>query len=194
MKTIKIMCYGVFALWFCGAIAMIPVYEIERKYECIDQEGWFKGLFWCESDLVSRNDLGKRQLVYFIEGLSWPIKLFSNNTDEKKNNSSGDSFALSVEELEEFYSSSTGTIYKCYIAAMRGSLHEEASILAKVINKMRNKFLDLNSYHEDYLFYTSLTLNNLLVNELKGDYISFFDYVCKEPVKNMKQVLDDGMF
>ncbi|CAE6508541.1 conserved hypothetical protein [Nitrosomonas nitrosa] len=194
MKIIKILWYGMFALWFCGAFLMMCVYEIERKYECIDQEGWLKGIFWCESDLVSRNDLGKRQLVYFIEGLSWPIKLFSNNAGEKKNNSSGDSFALSLEELEEFYSSSTGTIYKCYIAAMRGGLNEEASILAKVINKMRNRFPDLNSYHEDYLFYTSSTLNNLLINELKGDYISFFDYVCKEPVRNMKQVLDDGMF
>ncbi|SFQ02244.1 Sel1 repeat-containing protein [Nitrosomonas cryotolerans] len=83
MRTIKIMGYGIFTFWFFGAAIMMCVYEIERKHECIDREGWVKGLFWCESDVISNSDMASRQLIFFIKGLSWPIELFSNNDNEE---------------------------------------------------------------------------------------------------------------
>ena len=124
MRTIKIMGYGIFALWFFGAAIMMCVYEIERKHECIDTEGWVKGLIWCESDVISNSDTANRQLTFFIKGLNWPIKLFSNSENgEAEHDSSSKNL---VSSLEEFNNSGVAVAYRCYTVALRASLHEDS--------------------------------------------------------------------
>lgn len=64
------MAMALLGIWFLGAVYITLNNEIQRKHDCIQQKGVFKGLIYCEGDL--ENPFYKN-----IENLYWPLKLFS---------------------------------------------------------------------------------------------------------------------
>lgn len=84
------------------------------------------------------------------------------------------------------------TTYKCYLAAVRGGLKEEASTIASAISRMRQKTGLGDQKHLMYLLYSAPEMERIEKTE-GADFASFFEFVCREGVQNMKQMLDDGM-
>ncbi len=93
---------------------------------------------------------------------------------------------------KQFDKSPVGVVYKCYLVAVRANLNQEASVLASVINKFRKNDPEFSLNHKIYLIYAAEELTRI-ENEAGGDFKSFFNYVCKKPTNNMRQMLDDGM-
>lgn len=84
------------------------------------------------------------------------------------------------------------TIYRCYLVAVRAGLKDEASTIAGAISSARQKTGFSDQKHQMYLLYSAPEIERIERTE-GADFSSFFDYVCREGVQNMKQMLDDGM-
>lgn len=84
------------------------------------------------------------------------------------------------------------TIYKCYLAAVRGGLKDEASTIASTISRMRKKTDFSDQKNSMFLLYSVPEMERIEKTE-GADFLSFFEFVCREGVQNMKQMLDDRM-
>lgn len=262
----KLKAIGVILLtvWFTGGAISFLLDELDRKGECIDEEGVLKGFFFCSTDSLER-DGGWTTGV--IKGLGWPfvflaadrgkaglseengshdmpqeeVSLFDNSklgrdyacytiakhadlkerastlenkiTDWRRANSIPDSkhnqylsYSLSkignIDEkahgdLSSYFDyicrePTVATTYKCYLAAVRGGLKEEASTIASAISRMRQQTDFGDQKHLMYLLYSAPEMERIEKTE-DTDFASFFEFVCREGVQNMKQMLDDGM-
>lgn len=74
--ALKKLVVPVIFVWLAGAFGMSIYYDIQRKANCIEQEGFVKGWLWCETDPVSRMELSSNRIELFIRGLGWPVKMF----------------------------------------------------------------------------------------------------------------------
>lgn len=70
-------------IWLCGAAVLAFGYEFERRADCVKQEGFLKGLLWCETDPTSHAEVNVSYMSMFIKGLGWPGRFFNRdeNTD-----------------------------------------------------------------------------------------------------------------
>lgn len=75
---------AVIAVWIFGALLMQIYYGYERKIDCIKNEGWLKGVFWCKTDSMTSIGLAATETEHFFRGLAWPIKLFMKFTSQNK--------------------------------------------------------------------------------------------------------------
>lgn len=83
-KILKILGLLVGLVWFVGAVAMTFVYEYDRRFECVQNEGWLKGLLWCETDYKSKEQLAVNHMGLFIKGLGWPLHFISSTDNVSK--------------------------------------------------------------------------------------------------------------
>ena len=65
-------------IWFSGAMIASIFYFYQDRVQCVDRDGWFKGLFWCDA---STGELG-----LFIKSLTWPFLIFSMASDNNRSN------------------------------------------------------------------------------------------------------------
>lgn len=84
------------------------------------------------------------------------------------------------------------TVYKCYLAAVRAGLKDEASTISRTISSMRQESDFSDQKHKMYMLYSAPEMERI-ENTEGVDFSSFFEFVCREGVQNMKQMLDDGM-
>jgi len=55
---------------------MTLVYEFKRKQDCVENEGWIKGIALCETNAMNRIEQSNIHFSYMIKGLSWPMYFF----------------------------------------------------------------------------------------------------------------------
>lgn len=183
---LKIIGWMALGAWLFGAVVLALLAEVERRHDCVKDEGLIKGLFWCKTDTLGR-DGGYTKSV--INGLRWPFLLLGGN-----NGKAGpeDGSAQTKISREEFEKSAVGSMYKCYAVAVRADLAGEASIIGRTIGQLRKKDSILDSNHDQFTFYATATIDRI-EREANSDFQLFFNYVCREPVSRMQQVLNDGM-
>ena len=63
-------------IWIFGAVIMTLVYEFKRKQDCVENEGWIKGIVLCETNPMNRIEQSNIHFSYMIKGLSWPMYFF----------------------------------------------------------------------------------------------------------------------
>lgn len=183
---LKIIGATILSVWLSGAVITGVVAEIERRHDCIRDEGLIKGLYWCKTDSFERDGGYARQV---INGLRWPFSLMGKTDD---NNGQTVVSSSAKPSKEEFDKSAIGTMYKCYAVAVRADLPEEASTIAQAINKFRKTDANFESNHDLYILYSSSTIDRI-EKEADGDFLFFYNHVCRESVSRMRQVLKDGM-
>ena len=83
VKSLKFMFGALFVVWFVGAVVMTVVYELERRSDCIKEDGWFKGVFFCSSSSYNQFQQTSNYLSKFIKGLAWPYRLISFSTNDE---------------------------------------------------------------------------------------------------------------
>lgn len=62
-------------VWMVGGVGMSIYYEIERKWDCIEQEGFLKGWLWCSSDSITPIGLSLQRTWQMVKGFAWPLAL-----------------------------------------------------------------------------------------------------------------------
>jgi hypothetical protein len=72
------------AIWFLGAAGTSIYYKVDEKFDCIQNEGFFKGLLWCDESIKNKFDIANDQTSLFIRGLKWPLILFSKREENDK--------------------------------------------------------------------------------------------------------------
>lgn len=70
-------------VWIAGAFVMSIYYDIQRKSNCIEHEGFLKGWLWCKSDPVTRLEFSSNRIEMFVRGLGWPIRIFRRNPEQQ---------------------------------------------------------------------------------------------------------------
>lgn len=90
MKKIVML---VIVVWIAGAFIVSIYYDIQRKANCIEQEGFLKGWLWCKTDPVTRMEFSGNRIELFVRGLGWPIRIFQENPEQQ-----GEKFAAEPPE------------------------------------------------------------------------------------------------
>lgn len=183
---LKITGWIALGVWLLGAVVLALLAEAERRHDCVQDEGLIKGFFWCKTDTLNR-DGGYTKSI--INGLRWPFLLLGENNGKAGSEYGSTKTTISREEFEK---SAIGSMYKCYAVAVRADLAGEATIISRTIGKLRKKDSILDANHDQFTFYATATIDRIN-REANGDFQLFFNYVCREPVSRMQQVLDDGM-
>lgn len=75
---LKIIGGMILGVWLFGAVISALVVEINRRHDCVGNEGLIKGLLWCKTDSFERDGGYTRQV---INGLRWPLWLLERNND-----------------------------------------------------------------------------------------------------------------
>lgn len=70
-------------VWIAGASVMSVYYDIQRKSNCIEHEGFLKGWLWCKTDPVTRMEFSSNRMEMFVKGLGWPIRIFRGNPEQQ---------------------------------------------------------------------------------------------------------------
>jgi hypothetical protein len=65
-------------IWLGGAIGMSVYYELRLRADCIDKEGLFKGIFWCDKQPMNPAGYLGTQTNFLFRGFAWPYFLFSS--------------------------------------------------------------------------------------------------------------------
>jgi len=182
----KIIAGILVGIWLTGAVVAGLVSEVGRKHDCVRDEGLIKGLLWCKTDTFDR-DGGYTKMV--TNNLRWPFLLMKNSNGIA---TSTHETSHALTSKEEFDKSAIGTMYKCYAVAVRANQMEEASVIGRTIGKLRRQDPALDSNHDQFMLYTSATIDRI-EKEANGDFLLFYNHVCRESVSRMRQVLDDGM-
>lgn len=183
---LKIIGWIALGAWLFGAFVLALLAEVERRHDCVQDEGLIKGLLWCKTDTLDR-DGGYTKSI--IKGLRWPFLLMGASNGKA---SSEDGSTQTKISREEFEKSAIGSMYKCYAVAVRADLAREASIIGRTIGQLRKKDSVLHANHDQFIFYATATIDRI-EREANGDFQLFFNHVCRESVSRMQQVLDDGM-
>lgn len=187
MKLAKAVAIALVAIWILGANASILISELDRKHDCVEKEGYLKGLLWCETDATSSLALSIR----VFKGLLWPIELLSTESrdDPQPENHKTSSNTLTE---QEFNSSHLGMAYVCYTLAFRDHREKQAALYATAIDfarkaaKSNGEFID----HESYFGFAAIAAEKLYS---KKETINFYKQNCAEPAKNIQKMIDDGM-
>lgn len=191
-KGVKLLGSLALGVWFAGAVVMTVIYEYEQQIDCVKNEGWIKGLFWCSTDSISPAARGTKHFRVFIKGLMWPLNLISQDSGAPRKPTN--SLALSDPDMvltqEQFNKSATGGMYACYVAAIRIGKKEDSSAVSLIINNYRAKYKKVNMQHEQYLMYATKLVSDL---QKERDIEEFYSNTCREPVRRMKTMISDGM-
>jgi len=192
MNKLKIFVTIIAFVWMIGAVISGLGYELERKKSCVENEGWIKGIMWCNTD--PKTPLGQSSHIMgnMIKGLGWPFRLLDAN--KEKNTAAPiikPNGTISVKELtkEMFDQSRVGVAYVCYLTAIKLE-KSDSTVLAKGISFFRRKFQDINDQHDEYMAFASTYLYDF---NQRGKLGKYYSSSCVTPVKTMSKMLDDGM-
>lgn len=64
----------VIIIWIAGAFLASIYYDVQRTANCIEQEGFVKGL-WCKTDPITRIEFSSNRVELLVKGLSWPVRI-----------------------------------------------------------------------------------------------------------------------
>lgn len=76
MKIIGVI---IVSIWMFGTIGMYAFYTFDRRGDCIQNEGWIKGFFWCETDPKSRIEVGIGHTSMMFKSMMWPVTLLEDS-------------------------------------------------------------------------------------------------------------------
>ena len=64
-------------LWTTGAIVTYIYDTGVRKTECVQKEGWFKGILWCESSPKNQYALAATHFSSVMDAAIWPVRIYT---------------------------------------------------------------------------------------------------------------------
>lgn len=78
----KIFSIIILSLWLGGTAIMGIFYAVSDRAECINKEGFVKGLLWCESQAKTRIGVSNSHISNLIKGALWPAQAVKYFTSE----------------------------------------------------------------------------------------------------------------
>lgn len=171
-----------FCVWIGGAAVAGFYYNFDQKRQCIHDEGWLKGWFWCSSE--SRHSFAANML----RGLLWPMGIARSPSSIS---SDQDAAPLSSGMTQEqFNKSRVATLYSCWGLATRTDRDADSVALSKILLSLRRADPDMEAKHTDFLHFAGLHVAEL---EQSDRIESYYRLACAEPVQRLKAVADQGM-
>jgi hypothetical protein len=82
VKFIQTLGVVIVSVWLWGAAGMTFYYEIDRKIDCVENEGFFKGFFWCETTASSRTAFYANHATLIFKAMLWPVTAYDSFLEE----------------------------------------------------------------------------------------------------------------
>ncbi|OUR60434.1 hypothetical protein A9Q74_13395 [Colwellia sp. 39_35_sub15_T18] len=185
MNTIKGLAIGIFAVWILGTGLARIIYAFDDRKECIDKEGWLKGLFWCDETPKTRYGVGAYSTELWIKGLSWPLLLFTETDHEVTKSVSMTKKLVSMATKEQTNSASCALIEMP--APQKTLLLKATDLFAKTKDSIAlSKAFDIDEVPlyltKCFQVHATVTLQN---RNNERDFIHFYDL----SERNMRMLL-----
>ncbi|MBW8186057.1 hypothetical protein [Shewanella nanhaiensis] len=87
VKFIQTLGVVIVSVWLWGTAGMTIYYEIDRKIDCVENEGFFKGFFWCETTTLSRTAFYANHTTLFFKAMLWPVTAYDSFLEESHDGS-----------------------------------------------------------------------------------------------------------
>lgn len=102
----RILAGLIFSIWIGGAVIMTIFFTLSERVSCINNEGFVKGLLWCESQPRTRMEFSEHHTSNMLKGALWPLHLAQYITDNEASNNN--ETYLCREVLEDIQAAQAG--------------------------------------------------------------------------------------
>lgn len=118
------------------------------------------------------------------------------DTGTAQNNESTDS--ASTQQLqqghavtvEQAYETRLGTMYLCWVTALRTDKHTDADAMAKLLNSFDKKYPDIAKNKDYFVIRAAKDMEKL---QSQGDINQFYDHACSKQVSRLQEAQNEGM-
>lgn len=179
MSALKMVAGVILLVWFAGAFIAGIYHNIVDKHECIQNEGWVKGLLWCSNHPQSAF------VGNMLRGVIWPIALITS----PGTTAAPDSHSPRMTR-EEFGKSRTATAYVCWGIAMSTDRHEHSETLSKFILGMGKRIPNYEQTHMDFIYHAGQVIEEF---ESKGLTEEYYIDTCVALASRVKSAIAQGM-
>lgn len=178
-NALKVIVWVLVVVWITGTGITGMYYNYAQKRQCIQDEGWVKGWFWCSTET--------RYSFTFnmLRGLLWPIDVMGSFSNV------GQQVARQSQiTQEQFDRSHAGTMYTCWAVALRTRRDLDTEVLSRVLAWMKKDDPTMESLHSDYMYMAGLQVQRI---EAREGFENYYRIACAEPVANMQKAINQGM-
>lgn len=176
-KTLKVTVALAFVVWVIGGVLAGLYNNLYEKKQCIENEGWLKGVFWCSTGSASHF------AANMVIGFLWPALIFHTPASEPEVDDG-------TKMQEAFIKTSIGTLYTCWGGALNTNREEDADTLLKAIEWM-NKNIEKN--RKSHIAFSAMASKVVVRLEESGDLESYYRSKCDEPTKRLRKAMERGL-
>jgi hypothetical protein len=166
MKAVKgILSFALF-IWMVGVVVSAFSYEFDRKQLCVQQQGWFKGVLWCDTDSLTAVGQSLGHINNILKGMAWPYRKFM-----------GDSNGQKGMNKEKFHASPLSTAYSCLALTKHLGVLPEVNFFSDAMTRTEKRHdvkpfaLRYRSWGEEIIPY--------IQENAPGREVAYLEKVCK---------------
>ena len=178
-NALQVIVWVLVVVWIAGTSITGMYYNYAQKRQCIQDEGWVKGWFWCSTE--TRYSFAFNML----RGLVWPIEVMNSFSN------AGQQVSPQLQMTQEqFDRSRVGTMYTCWAVALRTRRDGDTEVLSRVLAWMKKDDPTMESQHIDYMSMAGLQVQRI---EAREGFENYYRIACAEPVAKMQKAITQGM-
>lgn len=166
MKAVKGILSLALLIWMVGAVVSALSYEFDRKQLCVQQQGWFKGMLWCDTDSLTAAGQSIGHLSNMLNGMAWPYRIFV-----------GDRSAPKGMSKEEFYASPLSTGYSCLALTKHLGVLPEIDFFSDAMARVEKRH-DIGPFAQQYRMWGEEIIPYIESN-FPGTENVYIEKVCK---------------
>jgi hypothetical protein len=166
MKTVNGLLTLALFIWMVGAVVSALSYELDRKQLCVQQQGWFKGVLWCNSDSLTAAGQSLDHLSNILKGMAWPYRKFVGDNSEPKGMTK-----------EEFRRSPLSHGYACLALVKKLNILPEIDFLSDAMSRVEKRY-DVKPYAKQYRDWGEEIIPFIQSN-FPGTEMVYVEKVCK---------------
>lgn len=111
--TVKLIGGLLVAIWFIGFIFLKIQQPIEKRISCVEEEGFWKGFFWCEKTPKTKPEFIAENSQEWMNAVLWPILIIQKPKPEEKERIEHKSINEKIDKkLEEIWLSLPPVFYE----------------------------------------------------------------------------------
>ena len=166
MKAVKGILSLALLIWMVGAVVSALSYEFDRKQLCVQQQGWFKGMLWCDTDSLTAAGQSLSHLSNMLKGMAWPYRKFVGGSNGPKGMSK-----------EEFHASPLSTGYSCLALTKHLSVLPEIDFFSDAMTRTEKRH-DVKPFVQQYREWGEEIIP-FIQSKYPGKEMNYLEKVCK---------------